>query len=151
LRGLGGLLLAFVLFWAYMSLSQFLLIWVGNLPEEIPWYLRRTRGGWQWLALVLVIFHFALPFLLLLYRDVKENGRALAAVAGGLLVLRFLDVLSWIEPAYPHDGQFLYWLLDVAAVVAVGGVWVWWFLAQLRSLPLLPAYETCRREEESHA
>jgi hypothetical protein len=150
LRDLGGLLLAFILFWAYMQLSQFLLIWIGNLPEEIPWYLRRTRGGWQWVALLLVLFHFALPFLLLLFRDVKENGRRLAAVAGGLFVLRFLDVLWWIEPAYPHEGQYLYWLLDIAAVVAVGGVWLWWFLAQLRSRPLLPAYERYGREEGSH-
>lgn len=150
LRDLGGLLLAFVLFWAYMAVSQFLLIWVGNLPEEIPWYLRRMRGGWEWLALVLVLLHFALPFLLLLYRDVKENGRALVAVAGGLLVLRFLDVLWWIEPAYPHDGQYLYWLLDVAAVVAVGGVWTWWFLGQLKGRPLLPAYEARRPNGGSH-
>src|SRR2546425_37942 len=74
LRDLGSLLLTFVLFWAYMSFSQFLLIWVGNLPEEIPWYLRRTRGGWEWVAMVIILLHFFLPFLFLLLRDVKENA-----------------------------------------------------------------------------
>jgi len=64
----GKLLLAFVMIWAYFSFSQFLIIWSANLPEEIPWYLRRLRGGWQYVALGLIIFHFALPFVLLLSR-----------------------------------------------------------------------------------
>jgi hypothetical protein len=138
LRDLGSLMLTFVMFWAYMSFSQFLLIWVGNLPEEIPWYLRRTRGGWQWVALALALLHFAVPFVLLLLRGVKEDGPWLMAVAGWLLLVRFLDVFWWIEPAYPHDGQYLFWLLDVGAVVGVGGVWVWWFVSLLRRGPLLP-------------
>src|SRR6185503_4214167 len=75
---LGKLLFAFVMLWAYMALSQFLIIWSGNLPEEIPWYIRRLSGGWQYLALILVFFHFLLPFLLLLSRDVKRNARTLA-------------------------------------------------------------------------
>jgi hypothetical protein len=137
LRDLGSLMLTFVMFWAYMTFSQFLLIWVGNLPEEIPWYLRRTRDGWQWVAVALAVLHFAVPFLLLLLRAVKEDGRWLALTAGWLLLVRFLDVFWWIEPAYPHDGQYLFWLLDVGAVVGVGGVWTWWFLGQLRRGPLL--------------
>lgn len=140
LRDLGNLLLAFVMFWAYVSVSQFLLIWMANLPEEIPWYLRRTRGGWQWLAILLIVAHFILPFVLLLSRDVKENRRTLVFVAGLILVMRFLDLLWWIEPAFPHQGQYFFWLLDVAALVGLGGVWSLWFLRQLQQRPLLPTH-----------
>ena len=67
-------MLAFTMLWAYMSFSQYLIIWSGNLPEEIPWYLRRTRGGWQWVALVLIVFHFFLPFFVLLFRENKRQA-----------------------------------------------------------------------------
>jgi hypothetical protein len=66
--------------WAYVSISQFLVIWSGKLPEENAWYLRRTQDGWEWVAVALVAFHFGLPFLMLLLRDVKENAWALAVV-----------------------------------------------------------------------
>jgi hypothetical protein len=140
LRDLGNMLLAFVMFWAYLAISQFLLIWIADLPEEIPWYLRRTRGGWQWLAILLIVAHFAVPFVLLLSRDIKENRRRLIYVTLLLLVMRFLDLLWWIEPAYPHPGQYFFWLLDVAALVGMGGVWSWWFLWQLQQRPLLPMH-----------
>jgi hypothetical protein len=138
-RDLGNLLLAFVMFWAYISISQLLLQWVGNLPEEIPWYLRRSRGGWQVIAALLAIFHFAVPFLCLLSRDVKEDPRWLRAVALWLLAVHFLDVFWWVEPAYPHDGQYFFWLLDLAAAVCLGGLLEVVFLWQLRRHPLLPA------------
>ena len=76
LNDLGNLLLAFVMLWAYMSFCQFLIIWSGNLTEEIPWYLRRTRGGWQWVALALIVFHFFLPFFVLLFRENKRQVEA---------------------------------------------------------------------------
>ena len=82
LHDLGNLMLAFTMLWAYMSFAQYLIIWAGNLPEEIPWYLRRTRGGWQWVALGLALFHFFLPFFVLLFRETKRQSRLL--VAGGL-------------------------------------------------------------------
>ena len=139
-RDLGNLLLAFVMMWAYLSFSQFLLIWSENLPEEIPWYLKRTRGGWLWLALLLVVFQFSLPFLLLLSREIKQDPRRLAAVALLVLVMRYLDVFWWIEPAF-SDGVSFYVLLDLAALVGLGGIWVWYFLNQLGKLPLLPLHE----------
>jgi hypothetical protein len=150
LRDLGNLLLTFVMLWAYMQISQFLLIWSGNLPEETPWYLRRIRGGWEFVALVMVLLHFALPFLLLLSKDIKRNRRLLAAVALGLMVMRFVDVFWWIEPAYPHDGQYLFWLLDLTAVAGLGGIWIWVFLWQLRKLPLLPVYDPSLEEALHH-
>ena len=120
-RDLGNLLLAFVMMWAYLSFSQFLLIWSENVPEEIPWYLKRTREGWQWLALVLVIFQFCLPFLLLLSREIKQDPRRLAAVALLVLIMRYLDVFWWIEPAFA-DGVYFYVLVDLAALVGL----FWW-------------------------
>jgi hypothetical protein len=150
LNDLGNLLLAFVMFWAYMSISQFLLIWTGNLQEEIPWYLHRSREGWGWLAGALALLHFAVPFLLLLSRDIKRNRRALAAVALGLLVMRFLDLFWWIEPAYPHDHQYAWWLLDLAAMIGLGGLWTWWFIRQLKSRPLLPFHDPNLAEALRH-
>ncbi len=138
MRDFGSLLLAFVMFWAYMSFSQFLLIWVGNLPEEIPWYLRRSREGWQYVVIVIAICHFGLPFLMLLLRDIKEHRGRLLAVAIGLLAMRFLDMFWWVEPAFNHEGEHFFWLLDVSAWVGLGGLCMWWFIGQLRSRPLLP-------------
>jgi hypothetical protein len=134
---LGKLLLAFVMLWAYFSLSQFLIVWSANLPEEIPWYLRRLRGGWEWLALVLVVFHFALPFVLLLSRRLKRRRRTLASVAGALLVVRFVDTFWMITPAFQPDGFTLHWL-DVTAVVAIGGLWLALFVRHLASAPVVP-------------
>jgi hypothetical protein len=148
-RDLGNLLLAFVMMWAYLSFSQFLLIWSENLPEEIPWYLKRTRGGWLWLALLLVVFQFCLPFLLLLSREIKQDSRRLAAVALLVLVMRYLDVFWWIEPSF-SDGVYFYLLVDVAAVVGLGGVWTWHFLNQLGKLPLLPLHEPALVEGLAH-
>jgi hypothetical protein len=134
---LGKLLLAFVMLWAYFSFSQLLIIWSGNLPEEIPWYLHRLQGGWQWVGLVLVIFHFALPFLLLLSRDLKRNGRMLATVAGGVIVMRFIDLFWLIAPEFNREGFHVHWL-DLAAPIGLGGVWLWFFIRQLKRRPLLP-------------
>jgi hypothetical protein len=141
LRDLGNLLLAFIMLWAYMSFSQFLLVWVGNLPEETPWYLDRSRDYWWVLPLALFLLNFAVPFLLLLQRDVKEKPRRLAAIAVLILVMRFVDLFWWVEPAYPHNGQYAFWLLDLAAWAAVGGVWVWVFLGKLGERPLLPLHD----------
>jgi hypothetical protein len=148
-RDLGNLLLAFVMMWAYLSFSQFLLIWSENLPEEIPWYLKRTRDGWQWLALLLVVFQFCLPFLLLLSREIKQDPRRLAAIALLVLVMRYLDVFWWIEPAF-SDGVYFYIFVDLAALVGLGGIWTWHFLDQLGKLPLLPLHDPTLAEGLAH-
>jgi hypothetical protein len=137
LSDLGKLLLAFVMLWAYFSLSQFLITWSGNLPEEITWYLARTRGGWQWVALVIIAFHFALPFVLLLSRRLKRRASSIAVVALCLVVMRFIDVFWMITPAW-DPSRITVHLLDLAAVLALGGVWVWLFIRQLEGRPLLP-------------
>ena len=148
-RDLGGLLLVFVLLWAYFSFSQFLLIWVGNLTAEAPYYLKRMRGGWEWVGIGLIVLHFAVPFLLLLFRDVKQSQSLLVGVALGVLAMRFVDVLWWIEAAFPHKGEPFFWLMDIAAFVAIGGVWLWWFAGGLRHASLEPVHGPFQCEVEA--
>ena len=134
---LGKLMLAFVMLWAYFALSQYLIIWSANLPEEIPFYLARTKGGWEWVALVLVLVHFVMPFLVLLSRDIKRHARAVAVVALVLVVARFVDLFWLLRPAVAPGGFAIHWL-DPAAAAAIGGVWMWFFVSQLKTRPVLP-------------
>ena len=131
LNDLGNLILAFVMLWAYMGFSQFLLIWSGNLPQEIPWYLHRATGGWQWLALSLVVIHFALPFVLLLSRGTKRRASVLASVAGVILAMRLVDLLWLVSPAFSRTVAGLHWL-DLAAPLFIGGAWTALFATMLR-------------------
>ena len=126
--------------WAYLSFSQFLLIWSENMPEESVWYLYRIRGGWQIVALALVVFQFAIPFCLLLSRDVKEQLRRLRFVATLVLGMQAVNLFWWVEAAYPGS-MLLYWLLDLAAIVGIGGIWIWTFIWQLNRRPLLPLHD----------
>jgi len=152
---LGKLLLAAVMVWAYFSFSQLLIIWSGNLPEEIPWYLERFRGQWRWIGAALILLNFALPFLLLLSRDLKHNARRLMMVAWLLLIMRFVDLLWLIAPEFDrgHAGQAPHYGLSVsgyinyaAAMIAVGGFWLGWFLYQLRQRALAPYNDPQLRE-----
>lgn len=120
---LGNLLLALVMFWAYLAFSQFLIIWSENLTEEIPWYVRRTAGGWRLFALMLIVFHFALPFLLLLSRTVKRRAHYLAWLALLVLIMHWADLLWLIAPAFHPQGFYLHWL-DFAVLAALGGIWI---------------------------
>jgi hypothetical protein len=133
---LGKLLLTFVMVWAYFAFSQFLIIWAGNLPEEIPHYLRRLSGGWQWLGLALVALQFALPFLLLLSRGRKRDPRRLRRIAVLVLGMGLANTYLLAAPAFSETVAF-HWL-DAAAVAGIGGLWVGFFLWQLGCRPLLP-------------
>jgi hypothetical protein len=137
LHDLGNMLLAFTVLWAYLSFSQYLIIWAGNLPDEVPWYVRRLGGGWGWIALAIVIFHFALPFLLLLQRDVKRRASLLIKVCMLMLVVRVVDVYWVVEPAFYGNRVRIYWT-DLAAPLAVGGLWLALFFWQLGMRPLVP-------------
>ena len=137
---LGKLMLAFVMFWAYVSFSQYLIIWSGNLPEEIPWYIKRLQGGWGWVGAALLLFHFALPFLLLLPRSANRNPRILGAVAGLVVLMRMLDVFWLTKPALSAPGFRIHWM-DLAAPIGVGGLWLATFLWQLGRRPLLPVHD----------
>jgi hypothetical protein len=133
---LGNLTLAFVLLWAYVSFSQFLIVWSGNLPEEVPWYLTRTHAAWQGLALVLVVGHFAAPFVVLLVRSSKENARVLARLAAVLLALRFLDAYWLVAPAFGQGAFAPHWL-DAVAPLTLGSLWLGLCVRNLHGRPLL--------------
>jgi hypothetical protein len=134
---LGSLLLAFLMLWAYMAYFQYLLIWSGNLSDEIPWYLRRIEGGWLPVAVVVGAVGFMLPFYLLLFRPLKRNRRTLAAIAGLLIAVRLIDVFWLVEPPFEPGGPSVNWP-DVFAVVGFGGLWLAVFSWQLAARPLLP-------------
>lgn len=133
----GKLLLAFTLLWTYFSLSQFLIIWSGNIPEEVLWYHHRLHGGWQHVGLALALLHFAVPFLLLLSRDLKRDVKLLAPVAALLLVMHWVDYFWNVMPAFSPSDFRLHWL-DPVAPLALGGLWVWLFVRELKKRPLLP-------------
>jgi hypothetical protein len=146
---LGKLLLAFVMLWTYFAFSQFLIIWSGNIPEEAKWYLHRLRGGWGWIGIIIVLLHFALPFVLLLSRDLKRNARRLAAIAIFIFVVRFVDVYWLIIPEF-NRGHFKLEWLSVVAGVAFGGIWIAFFFWQLRLRPLLPINDPYFEEAIEH-
>jgi hypothetical protein len=137
---LGNLMLAFVILFAYLSYSQFLLIWSANLPNENPWYLRRLFNGWGVVAWIVLLFHFAVPFLLLLMRFIKRRGELLAYVAVGLIIMRNVELYWTVEPAF-HPGALYFHWLDVAAPIGLGGIWLALFSWQLKSRPLLPLHD----------
>jgi hypothetical protein len=149
LHDLGKLLLAFVMVWAYFAFSQFLIIWAGNLPEEIPWYLRRLRGGWQWLGLLVVVGQFFLPFALLLSRNLKRNSRILVRVALLVVALRFVDTAWMVVPAFPH-GAAPVLLLTLVTAAGVGGLWLATFVWALSRQPLLPLGDPHLEEALAH-
>jgi len=134
---LGNLLLTFVMLWAYISFSQFLIIWSGNLTDEIPWYLRRIQNGWEWVAILLLIFHFFAPFLLLLSRNAKRSLTILSAISIALMVMSVVDVFWLVMPAFTPSHFAIHWT-DFAALAGVGGVWVSLFTHGLETRPVLP-------------
>jgi hypothetical protein len=137
---LGKLLLAFVMIWAYLAFSQLLIIWAGNLPEEIPFYLPRMQTNWRWIGVSLIVVQFALPFLLLLSRELKRQTRQLIAVAALVIVMRFIDLFWLVAPQFHPQGIQFHWL-DPVAVLAIGGVWLAFFVWQLRGRPLVPLHD----------
>jgi hypothetical protein len=149
LNDLGNLMLAFVMLWAYMAFSQFLLIYAANVAEEVPWYLARNHGGWAGVAIGLIALHFALPFVLLLSRRVKREPRLIAAVAGLVLAMRLVDFFWLLVPAFHRPGAGLHWL-DFVAPVGVGGVWLAVFLGQLGAWPLVPGNDPAVEEALAH-
>jgi hypothetical protein len=150
LHDLGKLLLAFVMVWAYFSFSQFLIIWSGNLPEETPWYLRRMQGAWRGVALALILFHFALPFVLLLSRELKRRSSTLVQVAGLVFLMRIVDSYWLTLPAF-EDGSVRVAWMDPVAVVALGGIFVGLAIRSLRTAPLLPVRDPHLEEALAHA
>jgi hypothetical protein len=155
---LGKLTFAFVMLWAYFNFSQYLLVYAANLIEELPYFVTRTSHGWQYLALFLVVFQFAVPWLLLLSRDRKRNPNRLVWVAAWLLFVRYADIYMLVTPEFAATGQnlhllageheshlFVHWL-DVAAPLAIGGLWLWMFFTQLAQRPMFALGDPYLRE-----
>ena len=135
----GKFMLAFIMVWAYFSFAQWLIIWAGNLPEEITWYMRRLNGGWGYVGLLLVLFHFAVPFVLLISRSFKRDITRLVWLAVWLLLMRYVDLFWIIEPNFSVNFN-LTWL-DVVVPIAMGGLWLAYFFRNLSTMPLVPAYD----------
>ncbi len=138
LNDLGNLLLAFVMFWAYVAFSQFLIIWSGNLPREISWYLHRRTGGWQWVAVALALFQFAVPFALLLSRAAKQHHRRLGPIAALVFCANVVNVWWLVTPTFQPGGARPPWL-EVPAFIGIGGLWCATFLFYLKQRPLVPS------------
>lgn len=136
LHDLGKLLLAFVMLWAYFDFSQLLIIWSGNLPEEITFYRTRLDGQWGVVAAIIVVFHFFVPFFLLLSRDLKRNLKTLPAIATWLIFMRLVDLYWMTRPEFTSRAVPTLW--DLAAPLALGGLWLFVFAGQLKQMPLLP-------------
>jgi hypothetical protein len=140
----GKWMVTFVMVWAYFAFSQWLIIWAGNLPEEITWYMKRLNGGWGDVGLFLVLFHFAVPFVFLLSRPFKRDVRKLVWLAVWLMLMRYLDLFWMIEPNF--SGRLDVTWADVVVPVAMGGLWLAYFFRNLDSMPLLPAYDVFAKE-----
>jgi len=136
LHDLGKLLLAFVMLWAYFDFSQLLIIWSGNQPEEISFYRARLYGGWGVVAVIVLVFHFFVPFFLLLSQDVKRNAKLLPRIAIWLIFMRLVDLFWMTRPEFTPRAMPTW--LDIVLPIALGGLWLGLFAFNLKQCPLLP-------------
>jgi hypothetical protein len=137
MHDLGKFLFAFLMMWAYLSFSQFLIIWSANVSEEIPHYLVRWDGGFQYLSLFIIFGHFVLPYSLLLSRDIKRDGRRLRIIATWILLARVVDYYWHVAPEF-HGEHLTIALVDIGLPIAIGGVFLGFFAKHLRGYSLLP-------------
>ena len=136
-HSVGKFILSFVAFWGYIAFSQFMLIWIANIPEEVPWYITRIRGGWTWVGAFLALFKFLVPFFLLLSRSLKRDPRRLALLSGWLLFTQWIDTYWLILPSLTPDGPHLaFW--DLTALVGVGGIAIAFTLWRMHGVAALP-------------
>jgi hypothetical protein len=136
-HSLGKFLLAFDAFWAYVAFSQFMLIWIADIPEEVPWYILRIEGGWRFVGIFLALFHFLVPFFLLLSRDLKRSPRALSAVAAWLLLAHWVDVY-WLVMPHLHEGGPRPWIFDLTAFAGVGAAAIAFTVLRMRGAAAVP-------------
>jgi hypothetical protein len=139
LHDLGKLLFAFNMLWAYFGFSQLLIIWAGNQPEEISFYKSRLYGGWGVVGVMVLALHFFIPFFALLSRDLKRNQALLPKLAMWLIAMRCLDLYWLTRPEFTSHALPSFW--DLATILALGGIWLWFFAKQLKQQPLLPLGE----------
>ncbi len=148
----GTLLFAFVMFFTYLAISQFIIAYQGNLPEEVVWFKARFGGTWGMVAWGLLLFHFFFPFLILLHRSVKRRPAMLAKIAAFVLFMRWVDLLWQSRPSFAHGGEGgigLSWI-DLTAPLAVGGIWFFFFVREMAKRPLLPVHDPSLPEALGH-
>jgi drug/metabolite transporter (DMT)-like permease len=127
----------------YLTFAEFLIIWSGNLPDEIPWYLNRIRGGWWVICTMDFIFHWVIPFSLLLSRDLKRSKSKMIWLTCWMLFARAFDLFWLIEPNFPNAARNLHlagnWgiLAYITVPVAVLAFWAWYYLGKLMERPLI--------------
>jgi hypothetical protein len=134
---LGNLLLTFTMVWAYLAYAQLIVIWSGDLPHEISWYLHRIAGGWRWIAIALLLFHFFGPFFLLLFRQTKRNPLTLVVIAAIIFMTHIIDVWWLVAPSLYQTDFYISWMAP-AALAGIGGIWCAFFLRRLETRPLVP-------------
>src|SRR5581483_11203973 len=125
---LGNLLLAFVMFWTYVSFGQLLIVYSGDLPPELKWYLHRIAGDWKWVVGALALFHFFVPFYLLLFRSIKRHVATLGLLAATLFAVHVVETYWQVMPALHPEHLSVSWM-DVTAPLGIGGLWLAFFLA----------------------
>ena len=142
LNDIGNFMLVFTLLWTYMSFAQFLIIWSGNLKQEIPWYKVRAFTSWGYIAAALLILHFFVPFFILLQRRVKRRLERLSILAFWMLLISLVDVFWLVVPAFPNQRTGPHVSpVDICALVGIGGIWISAYMAQLKKMPLLPLHD----------
>lgn len=148
-RDLGAIMFSIVIFWAYIAYSQYVIIWAGNLPFEVTWYLNRSGGGWAWVGILIIVIQFVVPFLALLSVNAKRNPRVLMGVGGVIIGMRLVDYFWHVAPAFRPGTLYIHWL-DLAAPLALGAIWVAAFTWHFRRTPLLlpPEQEAPRVEPQ---
>lgn len=143
LHDYGKLMLTFTLLWSYFSFSQWLIMWAGNLPDEITWYWVRLHGGWQYVSLFIALGGFAFPFLVLLSAQLKKDPARIVKIAGWLIVVRFVDLYWLIMPNFSR--RFEPHALDILVPLAMGGFWLALFFRNLKGQVLLPLHAPLTR------
>lgn len=146
LHDYGKMMFAFVVLWAYLSFSQWLIIWSGNMLSEIRWYLMRLYGGWQWFGTALIFVHFVFPFALLLSRNLKRDGPRVTRIALLLMFMRLVDLFWLTAPNFYRgfDGAGLknfHWpdaAMYIVCPIAIGGIWLFFFFNRLQKRSLMP-------------
>ncbi len=153
----GNFMLGFTIFWSYLSFSPFLIIWNGNLPEEIGWYLHRSGGGLTFMTIVIIAFVWFGPMFSLMMRKFKTNPNTLRKIAFYVLASRIIDIYWNIAPSFEGNHSYLNpWTIisTLSAIAAIGGLWLWVFLYELKKRPILalqdPREELMFLKEKAH-
>jgi len=147
---MGKLMFAFVIFWAYIGFSQYFLIWYGNIPEETYWFLSRWEGDWKPVSLLLVFGHFAMPFVILIFQNVKRKPFLLGSVAIWLLLMHWFDLFWLIYPSFEGSCESFVWI-EIAPVVGLGGIFCWLFWRSFTAHAMVPVNDPWLKDSISSA